>query len=143
MKEYKHLLSESALWTTVSEFVDPKGEISKGEGQSIIEISDKKITNDSWANTPNGKMENKYTIRKLSETRYLYTSLNPVLGKQEGYFDVNKNYVFSKFEVENTNLNGYEVIRRIDDTCHASGALYDGNTLLNTWTATMTKAENT
>jgi len=139
MREYKHLLSESAIWSTVSEFVDAQGNISRGEGQSTIEVTGEQITNDSWIDPPNGRMENKYNIRKISDTRYLYTSQNPALGIQEGYFDVNKDYVFSKFRIENTNLNGYEVIRRVDDTCQTSGALYDGNTLVNTWTATMSK----
>ena len=40
---------------------------------------------------------------------------------------MNKNTIYSKFSIKESKLNGYEIIRRIDDTCYVNGALYNGN----------------
>ncbi|HCO67508.1 MAG TPA: hypothetical protein DIT04_07115 [Dysgonomonas sp.] len=138
MKKYKNLLSESAVWNTVSEFIDPEGNITSAEGQSVITLSSSGIINDSWVRNADGQIRNKYVISKNSETHFTYVSHNPALGVQEGFYDVNRNYIFSKFAIQGTEMNGYEVIRRVEDVCYASGALYDGNKLINTWTAAMT-----
>jgi hypothetical protein len=54
-------------------------------------------------------------------------------------FSLDRNTLFSKFGIENTTLNGYEIIRREDDICYAQGALYDNDELINAWTAIMKK----
>lgn len=85
------------------------------------------------------KMDNNYKIERLSENRYQYTSLNPALGVQKGFFDVFGSNVYSRFRIEDTELNGYEIIRRTDNTCFANGILYNGNEVINTWSATLNK----
>ena len=65
--------------------------------------------------------------------------MNPVIGVQTGFFDINQNTIYSKFSIKESELNGYEIIRRIEDTCYANGALYNGNELINTWSATLHK----
>ena len=134
-----NFLSETVLWITSSEFVDSKGNISRGQGESEINVSEELITNNSWVVMGGNKIENNYSIRKVTDTRYQYSSQNPDLGIQKGFFDINRNYIFSKFRIEGTSLNGYEVIERKYDICYANGALYDGNELINTWTAEMRK----
>lgn len=135
----KHFLSESAVWQTTSEFISPNGEISNAKGESIISVSETELTNESWAQIGHVKRINNYKIISVSPTEFSYESLNPELGKQIGVFNIDCNTVFSKFKVEATSLNGYEIIRREDDICYAQGALYDGDKLINTWNATLTK----
>lgn len=137
MEDIKHLLSESATWETSSSFVDGEGNVSSGKGESQIIIAEDHILNQSWAITGKRKLVNNYTIRLISPTRYQYQSDNPDLGIQKGFFDINGNKVFSKFRIDNTDLNGYEIISREGNTCHASGALYKNDELINTWTALM------
>jgi len=136
----KHLFSESAHWKTTSAFVDSEGRVSEGIGESVITIGKDKITNQSWAMAGEQKLENDYVIIPHSSTRYEFRSENPALGVQEGFFDLNGNLVYSKFRIIDTDLNGFEVIRREGDICHATGALYSGNELINTWTARMEKS---
>ena len=135
-----HLLSESATWETESEFVDGNGNISRATGESKIEVFDNYIINKSWIDLGGNKISNDYRIEKSSENRYLYRSNNPSLGVQIGTFGIDRNVVFSKFQIENTHLNGYEIIIRKDCVCDAYGALYDNNELKNTWNAKMTIA---
>lgn len=135
-----HFLSESAVWQTTSEFVAPNGEISNAKGESVISVSETELTNESWAQTGDVKRINNYRIIPVSPTEFSYESLNPELGKQTGVFNIDRNTVFSKFKVETTSLNGYEIIRRENDVCYAQGALYDGDKLVNTWNATLIKS---
>ncbi len=135
----KHFLSESAIWQTSSEFVTPEGIISKGEGQSIISIYENEIINESWAQLEDIRRTNNYRIIPVSSTEYVFESLNPELGKQTGVFNVDRNVLFSKFKIEETSLNGFEIIRREEDICYVQGALYKNDLLINTWFATMTK----
>lgn len=137
----KHFLSESAVWQTTSEFVSPNGEISNAKGESVISISKTELTNESWAQIGDVKRINNYKIIPVSPTEFSYKSLNPELGKQTGVFNIDRNTVFSKFKVEATSLNGYEIIRRENDVCYAQGALYDGYKLVNTWNAILIKTK--
>lgn len=136
-----HFLSETAVWESVSEFVSPDGTVSEGRGESAIHIEGGLITNESWVIMQDKKMENMYEIKPQTENRYQYISNNPSLGIQRGYFDVLHNIIYSKFLIQETELNGYEIIRRIDSTCYANGALYNGDELINTWNAVLQKKE--
>ncbi|MCC8153036.1 MAG: hypothetical protein LIP01_01770 [Tannerellaceae bacterium] len=135
----KHFLSEPAVWKTTSEFVTPNGEISNSKGESVISISETEIINESWAQIGDVKRINTYKLIPVSSGEFRYESFNPELGKQIGVYNIDRNTIFSKFEVEATSLNGYEIIRRENDVCYAQGALYDGNKLLNTWSAILSK----
>jgi len=134
-----HFLSDSAVWETVSEFLGPDGKVSEGTGESVINIDGNLITNESWVTIQDNRMENRYEIRPLSVNRLQYTSKNPALGIQTGYFDISENIIYSKFAVQGTALNGYEIIRREDCICYANGALYNGDGLINTWNAVLGK----
>lgn len=70
MEKTHHFLSESVIWETVSEFITPTGEISKGMGESVIKIDGDLIINESWAMLQGKKIENNYKIERLSENRY-------------------------------------------------------------------------
>lgn len=135
----RHFLSESAVWQTTSEFVTPSGEVSNAEGESVISIFESEISNESWAQIGDIKRMNNYKITYVSPTELSYQSLNPELGRQTGVFFINGNTLFSKFKVEATLLNGYEIIRREGDACYAQGALYDDDKLINIWNATLNK----
>ncbi len=136
-----HLLSESASWLATSEFVTPDGMISKATGKSIITVHENEITNESWAQTGYIKRQNNYRIKPVSFFEYHFESINPELGNQIGKFTIDRNTIYSRFNIESTELNGFEIIRREGNTCYANGALYDKNVLINTWTAIMTKEE--
>lgn len=138
----KHLFTESAVWKTTSEFVSPEGTISHAKGESTISVGEAGITNKSWVELGETKRVNNYKITPVSSFELTFESLNPELGKQTGIFNIDRNTIFSKFRIEDTALNGYEIIRREEDTCHVQGALYDNNTLINTWSATMRKTSD-
>lgn len=142
MEKPLNFLSETAHWETVSEFTTPDGVISKGMGESLIEVNDTGITNKSWVSINKKKIENNYVIHKVSENRYEYTSLNPAFGVQKGYFDISGEIIFSKFLIDQSDLNGYEIIKREGHICLANGALYKGDELINTWKAVLVKINN-
>ncbi len=114
-----HLLLEEALWESISEFVTPDGKISNATGESEIIINGDKIENKSWAMLNGSKITNFYSITK------------------KGIFLIDRNTIFSKFRIENSDMNGFEVITRDKDICKAYEALYNGDELVNTWQATM------
>lgn len=76
-------------------------------------------------------------ITVITDNEYLFESLNPELGIQKGIFNIDRNLIYSKFVIEGTDLNGFEIIKRVENTCYANGALYDGQKLINTWNAIM------
>jgi len=137
----KHFLSESAIWQTTSEFVTPNGDISYAKGESVISVEDKEIINESWVQMTDIKRVNNYKIIPVSPFAFAFESLNPELGKQTGSFHVDRNMLFSKFKIEGTFLNGYEIIRREEDVCYSQGALYENEFLINTWNAMMKKKQ--
>jgi hypothetical protein len=132
-----HLLVESSLWESVSEFVTPEGNIMNAIGETKIIVDENKIENKSWAMVNGSKIENFYLITKISETKYSFVSENPSLGTQKGIFSLDRNIIFSKFHIENTDMNGFEVIIRSNDICEAYGALYNKKELINSWKANM------
>ena len=135
-----HLLSESAIWATESEFTDAAGKCSIGKGESRIEVAGVRVINTSWVEMEDGKrILNVYDIEKVQDNLYHYRSTNPALGIQTGSFCIDKNIVYSKFSIIDTQLSGFESIVRDNDICHAYGALYDNDKLINTWTTTMQK----
>lgn len=135
----KHFLSESTVWQSSSEFVTPDSKIVYAKGESVISVNENEIINESWAQMENIRRINNYKITPLSQSEYTFESLNPELGKQVGIFNVDRNTLFSKFIIEGTSLNGYEIIRREDNVCYAQGALYENDSLINTWSAMMKK----
>lgn len=135
-----HLLSENGLWKTESEFITPEGNITKATGESKIELHNGIIYNHSFVILKNEKICNDYEIKKKKENHYVYESRNPGLGIQIGTFDIDRNIIYSKFIIENTKYNGFEIIERVDRNCFAHGALYEGTSLINTWRAKMTKS---
>ncbi|MEH0153922.1 hypothetical protein V6R21_07220 [Limibacter armeniacum] len=138
-RETMHLFSESAIWKTASEFISPDGKISKAFGETSVIVKANEIKNNSWASFGELKRVNDYAIKVISKNELTFESLNPELGIQKGKFNIDRNIIYSKFTIENTKLNGFEIIRREHDLCYANGALYDGENLINTWVAIMTK----
>lgn len=134
-----HLFSAPARWITTSEFVDPDGNITPAEGESVIEIEGEHICNTSWARIGEHRRENNYRITPVSSTRYVYRSTNPELGIQRGTFDIDRNVIYSRFTIERSPVHGFEIITCEEDCCHVQGALYENDLLINTWRATMRK----
>ena len=137
----KHFLSESALWYSESEFVDPQGNIAKASGESKITVTENEILNENWAEMGSQRRINNYRIVPVSNTEYHSESLNPELGIQIGQFNIDRNIVYSRFCIEGTELNGFEVIVRENNECRAFGSLYSANQLVNTWKAALVKHE--
>lgn len=134
-----NLLSENGIWITESEFVTEDGKISKATGETQIHINNGIISNHSFAEIDGKKLVNDYEITISDTNRYPFQSKNPVLGVQKGYFDIDRNTVYSRFEIDSTTMNGFEVIIRDDNICTAYGALYDKTKLINTWKAILRK----
>ena len=134
-----HLLSENATWTTESDFVGADGTVSRAKGETVIRVGDATITNHSYVELDGRTLTNDYEITIADGKRHPFRSQNPALGTQTGYFDIDRNVVYSRFEIENTALNGFEVIVRNGERCTAHGALYDGSALINTWSAVLTR----
>ncbi len=136
-----HLLEDNSLWKSNSEFVTPDGKIMSATGETEITIDGNKIENKSWAMLNETKIENFYSITKISDNKYSFVSENPSLGTQKGIFTVDRNTVFSKFQIEDSDMNGFEVIIRNSDICTVYGALYNQNELINSWNASMKRME--
>ncbi len=136
-----HLLDENALWESISDFVTPDGNILKATGETEIITDGEKIINKSWVILNNSKIVNIYSITKIAGTKYSFISENPSLGTQKGIFTIDRNTIFSKFRIDKSDMNGFEVIVRNNDTCKAYGALYNGDELINSWSAIMKRKE--
>ncbi len=136
-----HLLAENAIWISFSEFVTPDGNILKATGETRITIDENKIINKSWAMLNDLKIENFYSITKITETKYSFISENPGLGTLKGIFTLDRNTIFSKFQIANSDMNGFEIIIRENNICKAYGALYNGDELINSWSAIMKRKE--
>ena len=134
-----NILSESATWRVTLEFVDANGNISSGIGENRIKVNHSMITNESWMQMDAGKIINNYQILKSDENRYCFHSDNTELGIRKGCLNVERNVLFSKFLVEGTDLNGFEVIIRNRNQCNGKGALYMKDNLVKTWTSIMVK----
>lgn len=136
-----HFLSESCIWESTSEFTDPNGNISKGNGISDIKVFNDKITNNSYAEFDEKIMYNDYEIHAENTTTLHSRSINPILGIQKGTFHVNGSKLFFDFTIVNSSMRGFEIIRREGNTCFSDGALYNGEKLINTWSAILRKKE--
>lgn len=134
-----HFLSESCIWESTSEFTDSNGNISKGNGISDIKVLKDKITNNSYAELDGKMIYNDYEIYAESTIILHSRSLNPILGIQKGIFHVNGSKLFFDFTIENTSMRGFEIIRREGNICFSDGALYNGEKLINTWSAILQK----
>lgn len=134
-----NILSESATWRATLEFVDANGNISAGIGEYRIKVTLSMITNESWMQLDAGKIINNYQIFKSGENCYCFHSDNAELGIRKGFLNVERNVLFSKFLVEGTDLNGFEVITRNRNQCHGKGAIYLKDNLVKTWTSMMVK----
>lgn len=136
------LLSANGIWKTYSEFVDARGNTSAASGRTIITIKQEIITIESWVENKGRKIENTYSVKEIKPGYYNFESVNPDLGLQRGTFHRQGNILYSRFVIENTEMNGFEVIIQNHGACNAYGALYDKNILLNSWSAKMKKSDN-
>ncbi|MDP3452724.1 MAG: hypothetical protein Q8R90_07180 [Bacteroidales bacterium] len=137
----KHLLSDPAEWMTSSEFVDKEGKIKRAIGEAKIIVNELEIINETWSCVEGKRICNCYRIEKESDHRYRYECNNPELGTQRGDFNIDRNIVYSKFTVNETSLNGFEIIVQDDDECTIYGTLYEGSELLNSWRTVMVKIQ--
>ena len=135
----RHLLSESSVWHSTSEFTDAKGNVSKGIGVSEIKVCTDKITNNSYVEFEGAIIHNDYEIRSENNNVFHSCSINPTLGIQKGRFFVNGSKLFYDFIIENSSMHGFEIIRREGNICFSDGALYDADALINTWSAILRK----
>ena len=133
----QHLLSEPGKWLTQTEFTDADGQISKASGETVISIKESQLQNDSWIDLKGKKLSKTYAITRINERLFEYVAKNPALGLQKGTFHVDRNRIYSKFSIENSMLNGFEVIVRRGNCCYVEGALFDGETLVNIWTSVL------
>jgi len=115
------------------------GMITKATGKSCIEISGDVILNNSWVKYGDILRENNYRITVITPFEYQFESLNPALGVQHGIFSIDRNVIYSKFRIENTEMTGFEIIIRNGKECNTFGALYEKEKLINTWKAFMKK----
>jgi hypothetical protein len=136
-----NLLSETALWKTESEFVTPTGNITRSMGETKVEVKGKTISNHSWVILGGEKRENNHKIVRVNTNEYQFESSNPELGIQTGKFNIDRNVIYSKFQVKGTPYNGFEVINRHGDECTVWGILYDGDKVINSWQANMKKSK--
>ncbi len=141
MRAEKHLLSDPAEWMTSSEFVDKEGIIKRAIGEAKIVVNDHEIINETWSCVEGKRICNCYRIEKESDSRYRFECSNPELGTQTGDLNIDRNIVYSKFTVNNTSLNGFEIIVKDDDECTIYGTLYDGADLLNSWRTVMVRIQ--
>jgi hypothetical protein len=139
MNKEKHLLSDSAEWMTNCEFVDKEGNIIKAIGEAKIVIEGTEIINDNWTCIDGKRLCSCYKIERESDFKYHYECKNSTLGNQTGDFCIDRNVLFSKFTVKETNLSGFEVFVKEDDECIVYGTLYDGAELINSWRSIMVK----
>lgn len=85
MKIVNNLLSEEAVWESISKFVDSNGKAMICQGKSRVKFEGEMIVNESFSSFREKRFTNDYEIRFASENRYSYISRNPALGIQTGF----------------------------------------------------------
>jgi hypothetical protein len=139
MKRIKHLLSEPAEWITKSEFVDKSGNLTSAIGETKIIVDGANIKNETWICIDGKRIGHFYNIEKESDNRFLFKSDNQKFGKETGEFNIIKNVVYSKFVVDNSSINGFEIFIKEEDECSVYGTLYDGTDLIHSWKSVMVR----
>ncbi len=137
----KHFLSEPGTWKVASEFVDPAGKVITSQGESVISVDRFGITNDQWLSSDEGSRQNSYRITPVSATEMTALSIDPEQPTLLGTLSVEGGKLFFKYRREGSAINGYEIISRCRSTCYSFGALFDGEKLLQNWSATLNKTK--
>jgi hypothetical protein len=139
METSKHLLSDPGTWKATAEFVDPEGHIMTSEGEAVITAGPNEMISNVWIASDEINRSNSYRIAPVSPTRMSCESLSPDSKRLTGTFNVDRNMLFFKFRLEGCGVGGYQIIHRNGDVCYAHGALYDGDTLIQNWMATLNR----
>ena len=84
---------------------------------------------------------NNYIAQIETENNYKFIVTNSKLGIQSGTFHIDKNVIYSKFQIDKTELNGFEVIIRNNNECQVYGCLYNGKNIINSWQTSLRKVE--
>lgn len=135
----KHYFSEPGTWKVTVEFVDSKGNVMNLEGESVISMDETGITNTMYVASEKINRRNEYRITNVSATEMAVESTDSNQPRLSGKFNVERNNLFFKYRIDETATNGYEILSRHQSVSYAYGALYDGDTLLGTWTAISNK----
>jgi hypothetical protein len=109
------------------------------EGESVVSVDNTEIINDVWVASKGINRRNTYRITHVSKCQMIAESINPDLPRMTGSFDIDRNILHFRFQMDGSRQNGHEVITRRRNVCYVCGALYDGDALLQTWTATINR----
>ncbi len=135
----KHFFSDSGNWKVVAEFLYPDGTVMSSEGEAEIMVDKGGIFNEVRVDSLEIVRHNTYKITRVSKLEMFAESLDPDLPRLTGALRVDRNMLFFKYEMAEGDVNGYQIIHRHDTVCYTYGALYRGDMLTNTWTATLNK----
>jgi len=124
---------------TNSEFVDKEGNILRIIGESKIVIAGEGITRECWGCVDGKKISSSYRIKKESDSKFYFECDNSEQGVKRGDLDIDRNIIYSKFYINNSSLNGYEIFIKDDDECTVYGSLYDDKELLKSWRTIMVR----
>ena len=108
---------------------------------TVEEANNTEIIIDSWLIIDDKKIVNNYIVQFDTENRYKFIVTNSKLGVQSGTFHVDRNVIYSKFQIDKTGLSGFEILVRNENKCQVYGCLYDGKNLINSWQAKLIKSK--
>ncbi len=135
----KHFFSDSGTWKTTAEFVAPDGRVMLSEGETVISVGKDGVMSEAWVASEEINRRNTYRIIPVSATEMTAESVDPYQPYLTGALNIDRNNLHFKYRMEGSAVNGYEIITRKGTVCYAYGALYNGNSILQTWTATLNK----
>lgn len=139
----KHLLSEDSDWKVYAEFAYPHGKILAREGELYVKFFPDHIERWYWYMEGEEKIEALFTIVSTTIDAFDYYSDGiKNLGMQNGTMHVDRNRIYSKFIVENTLLNGFEIAIHNGESCHVNGAIYHDKKLIKAWTSILTRLKH-
>jgi hypothetical protein len=140
MEKPYHFFSESGPWKITAEFIAPNGNTMLSEGESIISIgSDGEIINRVRVASKEINRREIYRIVPVSPVDMVCESLTPAPGRLTGRLNIEGNMLFLRYRVEGGAKRGYMMIHRKDAVCYTHGTVFEGDTLLKDWSATLNK----
>ncbi|GHT30388.1 hypothetical protein AGMMS49574_09940 [Bacteroidia bacterium] len=141
METKPNLFFKNATWKVDHEFVSPAGVITPDTGEMSFKVTANRILwKRRFIDDYGDNISLNYDIRKIDDLNYEYESDDIAeMGPQKGSIHVNRNRLYLTMQIGNNPIKGFEVIICDGDIAYSYGALYYVNTLIKTWSATMTK----
>jgi hypothetical protein len=141
--EKLNILSESAGWRFVYQFVNKEGIAVENTGEMHFKVMSEDHVILKWWFIDDYQqfIDLLIDIRRIGKCYYSYESndLSGGAGTMKGTLHTDRNCLYRKLYMGATSLNGSEIIIRNGDTCTINGIIYHNDTMVKSWNGILEK----